>query len=537
MARPIRIPIVSDVTGFIKGTSDVEGALDDVSSSLDDLSREAQGAGDDAGRALSQGIEDGARDAERALDEVGRSDGLEQVGDNADQAAREVEGAADRMEKSFRDAFDTVKKESRDAGRKVGDDVGDGFDRAKEGAQEFKEEANSTARESAASFDGSADSINDTFQEVAANAFAGFGPAGAAAGLAIAAGIGVARSAFDRAKEEAAALRDRIGEIRDGFLAVRVDGDSALRQVSDRMREIVTETEDGAVNIDKLADAAKGLSETDFTDFLAGVAGDPEARQRAIELAERELQLAKDREISVVGVLRGEGRERAAAISLAEERLELLEAQQSAEEEADTERQRQAEREIARTEAEAAAREEKKDAAIRFLEEEAEAAEAFATNYAESVQGAYAEAGSAIDQFVEDGKFNLDEYNTHLETSAEAIRNYQVNIVKASADLSEQALDYVRSLGPEAAPALQAFIDAPNDQKARTAQNWHQQGVIASGAYRQSLAAGIPDSMPGPVVRLQNEPWSVFQQRAQRALNAMGLVAPVRVQTFGNQIA
>ncbi len=67
----------------------------------------------------------------------------------------------------------------------------------KSGMDDFKQEANQTARESAASFDGSAESIVDVFQEVAANAFQGFGPAGAVAGLAIAAGIGLGVKAFE----------------------------------------------------------------------------------------------------------------------------------------------------------------------------------------------------------------------------------------------------------------------------------------------------------------------------------------------------
>ena len=105
----------------------------------------------------------------------------------------------------------------------------------------------------------------------------------------------------------------------------------------------------------------------------------------------------------------------------------------------------------------------------------------------ESIQSATDEAGSAIDEFVTDQGFNLDAYNANMEKSAQAITQYQQNVVAASSYLSEEALAYIRSLGPDAAPALQAFIDAPNDQKQRTAANWNAQGQIASDSFSTKL--------------------------------------------------
>jgi hypothetical protein len=101
----------------------------------------------------------------------------------------------------------------------TGDDVGkhmdDGFKKAGDGADDFKEEAGSTAREVAASFDGSADSIAGGFQELAANAFAGFGPAGAIAGLAAAAGIGVL---FAQIQADSEAAEERVSAMYDDML-------------------------------------------------------------------------------------------------------------------------------------------------------------------------------------------------------------------------------------------------------------------------------------------------------------------------------
>lgn len=163
---PIKIDFLANVRDFVRGTGDAEEALDDVADSLDDMAADAKKGGRDAERAVER-LEDGFRDAARRARDLG------------------------------------------DAGKDAGKDVDDGMERAGEGLDEFKDEANSTAREAAASFDGSAESIADMFQEVAANAFAGFGPAGAVAGLAAAAGIGLAVAGFDdvqEANEKAAEL-------------------------------------------------------------------------------------------------------------------------------------------------------------------------------------------------------------------------------------------------------------------------------------------------------------------------------------------
>ena len=156
--KDINIPITGDAREFIRETGDVEDALKDVSDALDDMARDTKRGG---------------QDAERAVDKLA-------------------------------DSFDDARKAAKDAGRAgedAGDDIKRGMQRAEEGTEEFKDEANSTAREAAASFDGSAESIADMFQEVAANAFAGFGPAGAVAGLAAAAGIGLAVAGFQAADE------------------------------------------------------------------------------------------------------------------------------------------------------------------------------------------------------------------------------------------------------------------------------------------------------------------------------------------------
>jgi hypothetical protein len=89
----------------------------------------------------------------------------------------------------------------------MGRDVSKSYDKmavdAGEATTQMKEDGFSNAKEVAASFDGSAESIVDGFQGAAAEMFSGFGPAGAAAGLAAAAGLGLITAEFQKQQEEA----------------------------------------------------------------------------------------------------------------------------------------------------------------------------------------------------------------------------------------------------------------------------------------------------------------------------------------------
>lgn len=177
MAKGIDLSIAADTRSAMSAINrGLIDPLEDVSELLETVGKEGDSAGDD--------IEKGMRDAQRRTDD----------------AADEIRKLRDELNKAGR------------AGKKTGDDIDDGFNRAEQGAQEFKEEANQTAREAAASFDGSAESIGDVFQELAANAFGGFGPAGAVAGIAAAAGIGMAISGFEQVGEAEAESRQRAAD-------------------------------------------------------------------------------------------------------------------------------------------------------------------------------------------------------------------------------------------------------------------------------------------------------------------------------------
>ncbi|KNY06867.1 hypothetical protein [Microbacterium sp. GCS4] len=177
MAKGIDLAIAADTRSAMSAINrGVLEPLEDVSEQLEQLGDDSKSATDD--------LERGMRDAQRRTDD----------------AADEIRKLRDELNKAGRQ------------GKNTGDDIDDGFSRAKQGAEEFKDEANQTAREAAASFDGSAESIGDVFQELAANAFGGFGPAGAVAGIAAAAGIGLAISGFTQIGEASEESKQRAAE-------------------------------------------------------------------------------------------------------------------------------------------------------------------------------------------------------------------------------------------------------------------------------------------------------------------------------------
>lgn len=252
------------------------------------------GVGIDTGafeKGIANGLVDPLEEAEDAFDS------LEKAAKNADLDTEltKAQKATDKLDDELDDARDALKRLGF-AARDAGDDSKRGMDRAEEGVKEFGEEANSTAKEAAASFDGSAESILDVFQEVAANAFAGFGPAGALAGLAIAAGIGIAVSAFQEAEEAAEELRLKAIEYADQARDAGVSTDTWLTGAT-RMVERIRELEElkskdwrwfwqeDPSQLEEWSDALKRMnrSTSEIGDVLSGTTEEIEDYRRAVE--------------------------------------------------------------------------------------------------------------------------------------------------------------------------------------------------------------------------------------------------------------
>ena len=246
-SKGIVINFLSDVRDFLRGTGDVEEALDDVVDSLEDVSKEG------------------------------------------DQAA-------EKLADSFKDNMKEVSRAAREAGDGIGTDLRKGTKQAEGGMKDLKEESLSTAKESAASFDGSAESIIDSFQEIAANAFIGFGPAGVAAGLAAAAGIGVASAAILDAEENAKAAKERVGEF--GLAIIESGADVAgVNAFKDALEGIITNAEDATVKVDDLRKLTKkyGDQVPSVAEFATAYAGNADAIESVTEQLEAAIKAEEEK--------------------------------------------------------------------------------------------------------------------------------------------------------------------------------------------------------------------------------------------------
>lgn len=436
----ISIPIQSDVRDFIRGTDDVEGALEGVADSLDDLAQAARPAASRMGRELSGEMEDAGRDSERSLE---------------------------RVERSFRDLSTSARRESSQAGDSIGRNVEQGSDRAREGVREIGEESASTAREAAASFDGSATSIGDAFQEVAANAFAGFGPAGMLAGVAAAAGIGVVFAKIEEGAEDTEEFKQSVAELAAEFIEAGGVGSTSIDYLVDRIKALATETEDGKASLADMADIAdeSGSSFKDLADAYAGSSDDLDA---LVKKNKDYLQALRDEADLVDTTAKGGAEKYSALLNQidAQERYNgyLSEASDRATE---------------------AAEAEANYAAAGGPELEAKAAAI------DSIQGSIDDAaGSWADYKNEEtGAIDPAAFLAAVQARMQASADYATNLESAQAKLSPEAYQYLVDQGIDFAPMLAAILAGGDEMIG----NFNSTFTAAAEAGKSAVEGTLPE--------------------------------------------
>lgn len=213
---------------------------------------------------------------------------LDDLGDSAGRVEKRLgdfEDAARTTARRVVDAFQDISKGSR---QHLRDDLDDDLDKAAHGLDEFKDEAKSSGREAAASFGGGFEDIGSFIQETAANAFGGFGPLGAAAGIAAAAGIGIITKAFGDSKEKAEEARAAVSD----WIQAYVDGLGTIQEATIQAN-LAKFAEDGGKKLRELGDAARDAG-VNVADYQRAQAGDIEAQRRvAKQYQEQAARLAK----------------------------------------------------------------------------------------------------------------------------------------------------------------------------------------------------------------------------------------------------
>lgn len=222
----------------------------------------------------------------------------------AGASAEEIEDALDSVRKGgvkdmekLEDQFKELANRADDTGRKIGTGLDDGFDKAKKGATGLGEEAGQTAREMAASFDGSIESIGDGLQELAANGFSALGPAGLAAGAAVALAMGTAFEAINKAKEATDEAKNSTYE-----WAQAAAGAEGVIDLKSRVDDLTSSTE-GLKNVQDIA-TVSGWEQVEVLKALATGEGLP-ALTAAYNEGANSTQLATTRSLELDGVLKG----------------------------------------------------------------------------------------------------------------------------------------------------------------------------------------------------------------------------------------
>ncbi|WP_407316628.1 hypothetical protein UQW22_09865 [Isoptericola halotolerans] len=262
MASTFRVATLE--TAFTADTSGIDAAVKSVrgeTDALDGQVSEAQIVAD-----ATEALRDIA-DLQSELDDVDRSRTEAEVQADVDDALRESERLQDQLREIDGEDVDIdIEIEADKVRRQLGD--------ASDGLGEFRDESNQIAKESATSFTGEWEDVTDVFRDLAANAFSGFGPAGVAAGVAIAAGLGVAIAAAQDLADENTEAKESAGDIATGY----VDG---LDDASERFRDWATEVQEdkawtfwqdeATTNIQQVSQDLQALGE-DGADAIGAIA-------------------------------------------------------------------------------------------------------------------------------------------------------------------------------------------------------------------------------------------------------------------------
>ena len=453
-------------------------------------------------------------DASAAADELERvGDASEVAGKGLDKLERDAKETAAKVDASF----DKIAKSSKANMGRVDDEA----HKAGQGLDEFKGEANSTGREAAASFQGVEDGLS-AVQELAANAFQGFGPAGAAAGLLAAGGIGLVSSGLQKAADAANATKDRVIGLAQAIQ--EAGGNLAAVDVVGLMREWNAEIadnkswwelwqRDNVTNLEKFSAQAKE-SGLDIEDYMRGISGlDSMAAKRSLDEINKRMEAHRKATEETADATDLLGQTQGAFAAKTQDSVFTVDAETRALKEAKDallERQGVSERavELAALQEEAVGREVKaNEAAKEALDGHREALESFvnpagaysdllAAKEAAEQASAQATADATEDEkdswedYVKAVDVSVGEYLKALERQVEAQANWAGNLqTLARRGVSEGVLAELEKMGPQGAPLVAKLTKASDAELTKLVTLFGQKGAAGGQAVASSLAA------------------------------------------------
>ncbi|WP_460776013.1 hypothetical protein [Microbacterium sp. GXF7504] len=253
-------------------------------------------------RAFRQGVEAGIieplEDAEKALKDLGKAKGPDQLEKSMKDAQRQTEKLADETKQTAR----TIEREFDDAYRDAKRSAADGLGGAREAAVELRQEIGQNLGETVSSFRGDMADLGqigqDTLGGLAATA-ASVGGAGGMIGALGLAGAAAAWGAFTAGQEDARAKQEELNEAAANFASGYLDGINgaiSAAQIFAEIQSIATDPE----RYQQAKDAAKewGVSTEVAMGAMAGDATALATAQQGLRdrTAEAEAALAAQEE-------------------------------------------------------------------------------------------------------------------------------------------------------------------------------------------------------------------------------------------------
>lgn len=431
---------------------------------------------------ISRGVIEPTQDALDALEQVGKAG--DHAGDQLQDGMRTAQRGTEQLQGDIK-ALSTQVKDASSSSRKIGTDFKHSTDEASEGVKTLKENTGQNLKEVAASFDGTAQGAASGIQGLVAEVLEGFGPGGLVAGAVVAGGIGLLMSGIEDADTQTQAFREDVSSLAQSWIAAGRNGSIGAQQIADQLEAMATQSDNSKVSLADVEAQAKSLG-IPFRELAQVYARGGDATQYALDRTDKLIAAERERiTVTLAGSRAGAGpaaRENEAAA----ERIHLLEQQRS--------KLVGVQKETA-----AAAKEEQEWIAAGGpdLQQKAQDTQA----YADSVQAALQQAGGDWQDYkTKEGGVNLAAYEKGLRAKIKATQDYQSNVSELARMGNADALGYIESLGADAAPLLQQFVDAPKSQQNRLIRLWASLGKDASSSFNTALQDGIPGSINGPKI-------------------------------------
>lgn len=468
----IKIPIGANASEAVREARKAGDAIEGIGDSLDVLARESARSSREAARSFDD-IPDGVKDAARDVDRESRKIG-DNLSDGVDKGSDEAKDSIQSLEKTFKQSVREMQRTDGKGGigQGLADDTRRGTHEASESVKTFSDESKANLSEVASSFSGDLTSATDLIQGTLGGVVQDLGPIGLAAGAAGAVGVGLIGAAIGKAQEKQEALKAKTAELAQSMIESGREGAVGYDVVSDKLKELATEQDDLGVDLRSLKQIAKDAHQP-FDDLAQAYAGNTDKIDELVQkYRDQQAELIKTNHAEGEAATSYEGANSKRINTLAKYGEKLTEVADTAKAASDEQR--------------------------LYLESGAADLAANATaqqSYADSVVSAYAEAGDAQQGFTDDGVFNLDRYITKTAEAVKTIEDYSSNMATAVGQLGksghDEAIRYLESLGPDAAPLVQAFINAPEDQRGRLASLWDSLGGTASAKFGSGLQAGL----------------------------------------------